>query len=63
MSPENQGIVFVDGPRWVEQKKFCMEHLRRRRGYGNQLMEILIHDEVEELILSISNRCAVCFFT
>lgn len=48
----------MDGPGWVEQKKFYMSHIRNRR-YGTHLMETLIYDEVDKLISSLNNQCEV----
>lgn len=56
---ENEGIVFVDGPAWTEQKKFCMQHLRKM-GFGGDMMERLITEEVDDLILDIKRKCEVC---
>jgi methyl farnesoate epoxidase/farnesoate epoxidase len=54
--------VFVDGPEWTEQKKFCMQHLRKK-GFGGDLMEKLISEEVDDLILHLNKRyeVQVCF--
>ncbi|XP_050428296.1 methyl farnesoate epoxidase-like [Adelges cooleyi] len=49
------GIVFVDGPVWTEQRKFCMQHLRKM-GLGGDLMERLISEEVNDLMLDIKKR-------
>nr|QRY28570.1 cytochrome P450 CYP15A1 [Sitobion avenae] len=50
------GIVFVDGPTWTEQRKFCMQHLRKM-GFGGDLMERIIIEEVNDLMLDISRKC------
>lgn len=52
------GIVFVDGPAWTEQRKFCMQHLRKM-GLGGDLMERIICEEVNDLMSEIKRRCAV----
>jgi len=49
----------VDGPAWTEQRKFCMQHLRKM-GFGGDLMERIIIEEVNDLMLDISRKCEVC---
>ncbi|XP_014242400.1 methyl farnesoate epoxidase-like isoform X2 [Cimex lectularius] len=52
------GIVFVDGPFFNEQKKFCMKHLKSF-GLNRSIMEDRITVETTELIAAIkssSNR-------
>lgn len=49
----------MDGPVWTEQRKFCMLHLRKM-GFGGDLMERLISEEVNDLMLDIKKRCEVC---
>lgn len=49
----------MDGPAWIEQKKFVMQHLRKL-GFGGDLMERLISEEVNDLMLNINRRCMVC---
>ncbi|XP_050521557.1 methyl farnesoate epoxidase-like isoform X3 [Daktulosphaira vitifoliae] len=49
------GIVFVDGPMWTEQRKFCMQHLRKM-GFGSISMEKLINEEVNNLLLDLIRR-------
>lgn len=48
----------MDGPAWTEQRKFCMQHLRKM-GFGGDTMEKLISEEVNDLILDIKKRCEV----
>jgi len=48
----------VDGPAWTEQRKFCMQHLRKM-GLGGDLMERIISEEVNDLVPDIKRRCAV----
>lgn len=43
---------------WTEQRKFCMQHLRKM-GFGGDLMERLISEEVNDLILDIRRRSKV----
>ncbi|CAI6352811.1 unnamed protein product [Macrosiphum euphorbiae] len=50
------GIVFVDGPMWNDQKKFCMQHLRKM-GFGGDLMEKIIIEEVNDLMVDITIKC------
>ncbi|KAL5237917.1 hypothetical protein ACI65C_005327 [Semiaphis heraclei] len=47
------GIVFVDGPTWNDQKKFCTQHLRKK-GFGGDLMEKIIIEEVNDLMVDIT---------
>lgn len=49
----------MDGPTWTEQRKFCMQHLRKM-GFGGDLMERIIIEEVNDLMLDISRKCEVC---
>jgi len=49
----------VDGPTWNEQRKFCMQHLRKM-GFGGDLMERIIIEEVNDIMLDISRKCEVC---
>lgn len=49
----------MDGPTWTEQRKFCMQHLRKK-GFGGDLMERIIIEEVNDLMLDISRKCEVC---
>lgn len=43
---------------WSEQKRFCMQYLRKR-GFGGDEMEKLVKDEVNDLILEIMNKSEV----
>lgn len=49
----------MDGPTWIEQRKFCMQHLRKM-GFGGDLMEKIIIEEVNDLMIDITNKCEVC---
>lgn len=49
----------MDGGAWIEQKKFFMQHLRKM-GFGSDLMEKYIIEEVNDLILDIKKRSEVC---
>lgn len=49
----------MDGPTWVEQRKFCMQHLRKM-GFGGDLMEKIVIEEVNDLMINITNKCEVC---
>ncbi|XP_060857669.1 methyl farnesoate epoxidase-like [Metopolophium dirhodum] len=49
------GIVFVDGPMWTEQRKFCMRHLRQL-GFCGDVMEKIVIEEVNDLILDITRK-------
>lgn len=48
----------MDGPAWIEQKKFFMQHLRKM-GLGGDVMEKHISEEVNDLMLDIRRRCEV----
>ncbi|XP_027842396.2 methyl farnesoate epoxidase-like [Aphis gossypii] len=50
------GVVFVDGPTWIEQRKFCMQHLRKM-GFDGDLMEKIVVEEVNDLMIDITNKC------
>ncbi|XP_025207305.1 methyl farnesoate epoxidase-like [Melanaphis sacchari] len=50
------GIVFVDGPTWTVQRKFCMQHLRKM-GFGGDLMEKIVIEEVNDLVIDITSKC------
>lgn len=49
----------MDGPAWMEQKKFLLQHLRKI-GFGHDSMENLIIAEVDDLVLNIKRECIVC---
>lgn len=51
----------MDGPTWNEQRKFCMQHLRKM-GFGGDLMERIIIEEVNDIMLDISRKCEVCVY-
>ena len=44
---------------WNDQKKFCMQHLRKM-GFGGDLMEKIIIEEVNDLMVDITIKCEVC---
>ncbi|XP_067004255.2 methyl farnesoate epoxidase isoform X2 [Anabrus simplex] len=50
------GVVFVDGPLWVEQRRFSLRHLRNF-GYGKHGMEHQIAEEASELVASLRQQC------
>jgi hypothetical protein len=43
------GITFTDGRFWHEQRSFTVRHLRHV-GFGKELMEDMIMDELQELV-------------
>ncbi len=43
------GVIFTNGPNWVEQRRFAL-HKLRDLGFGKSTMEALVSDEVSELI-------------
>ncbi|KAJ8882485.1 hypothetical protein PR048_014296 [Dryococelus australis] len=43
-----KGVVFSDGPFWVEQRRFALRHLRDF-GFGKTSMDNIMHEEVQEL--------------
>ncbi|XP_029348013.1 methyl farnesoate epoxidase-like isoform X2 [Acyrthosiphon pisum] len=49
------GIVFVDGPMWTEQRKFCMRHLQKL-GFCGDVMEKIVIEEVNDLVLDITRK-------
>ncbi|PNF29827.1 hypothetical protein B7P43_G09526 [Cryptotermes secundus] len=44
-----RGITFTDGKFWHEQRSFAVRHLRQV-GFGKELMEDMIMDELQELV-------------
>ncbi|XP_063241126.1 methyl farnesoate epoxidase-like [Bacillus rossius redtenbacheri] len=42
------GVIFSDGPFWVEQRRFTLRHLRDL-GFSKSIMTTVMHDEFEEL--------------
>jgi methyl farnesoate epoxidase/farnesoate epoxidase len=56
------GVVFTDGTRWQEQRRFSTRHLRNL-GLAGDAMERIISEEVEDLVQSIHkkfNETEVC---
>ncbi|KAJ9585265.1 hypothetical protein L9F63_002965, partial [Diploptera punctata] len=49
------GVVFTDGPVWQEQRRFCMQHLRKL-GLGSRSMEAHIEEEARDLVASLHRR-------
>lgn len=49
------GITCVDGPFWIEQRKFVERHLKSV-GYGKKPMESLIQGEVEDILEILSKN-------
>ncbi|XP_049788059.1 farnesoate epoxidase-like isoform X2 [Schistocerca cancellata] len=49
------GMLFNDGPAWVQQRRFTLRHLRDF-GFGKLSMEGRILEEVEDLLSSIRNN-------
>lgn len=43
------GVLVVDGPLWVEQRRFILRHLRDL-GFGKTDMTVLIEDESKRLV-------------
>ncbi|KAJ9576496.1 hypothetical protein L9F63_025606, partial [Diploptera punctata] len=43
---KRMGVVFTDGPVWQEQRRFCMQHLRKL-GLGSRSMEAHIEERSE----------------
>ncbi|XP_069701115.1 methyl farnesoate epoxidase-like isoform X2 [Periplaneta americana] len=50
------GVVFTDGPGWLEQRRFCLRHLRKF-GLGKRSMEAQIETEAGELVQSLRIQC------
>lgn len=49
------GVVFSDGPYWVEQRRFAVRHLRDF-GFGKKSMEGMILDQVEDIVKEMKNH-------
>uniref|UniRef100_A0A914YY87 Cytochrome P450 n=1 Tax=Panagrolaimus superbus TaxID=310955 RepID=A0A914YY87_9BILA len=49
------GLIFTDGPRWIEQRRFALKILRDF-GMGKNLMQEKVLDEVTILIQSVKNN-------
>jgi len=49
------GVVFVDGPTWVEHRRFSIQHLKKL-GFGRNIMEVLIEDEAMALVNWIKSK-------
>jgi hypothetical protein len=43
------GVFFSDGPFWIEQRRFALQHLRDL-GFGRRIMVASICEEVEDVI-------------
>ena len=44
-----EGIVFTEGRKWQEQRRFALRRLRDF-GFGTRSMEAIVQDEIQELI-------------
>jgi hypothetical protein len=49
------GLIFTDGPYWLELRRFTLRHLRDF-GYGKTNMESLIMHEVDDLIQEMRSK-------
>jgi methyl farnesoate epoxidase/farnesoate epoxidase len=47
--------VFIDGPLWQEQRRFCLQHLRKL-GFGKRSMEAQIEVEAGDLVMTLQNK-------
>jgi hypothetical protein len=56
------GVIFTDGPYWLELRRFTLRHLRNF-GYGKTSMESLIMQEVDDLIKEMSTKDTVQVIT
>jgi hypothetical protein len=52
------GVIFADGPYWLQLRCFTLRHLRNF-GYGKSSMESLIMREVDDLIKEMSSKDTV----
>ncbi|XP_069696212.1 methyl farnesoate epoxidase-like [Periplaneta americana] len=52
------GLVFSDGPYWVEQRRFTLRHLRDF-GFGKKSMERLILDQVDDIVKEMKNHSII----
>lgn len=50
-----KGITCSEGPLWVEQRSFAVRHLRNI-GVGKSLMDLKIHEEVENMLRAIETQ-------
>jgi methyl farnesoate epoxidase/farnesoate epoxidase len=50
------GVVFTDGPLWQEQRRFCLQHLRKL-GLGKRSMDEQIEAEVQDLVATLQRKC------
>jgi len=55
------GVLFSDGPFWVEQRKFLLRHLRNF-GLGRLSMEEFIIEEIEDTMKEITQKETVQVF-
>uniref|UniRef100_A0A0N4ZDC8 Cytochrome P450 18a1 (inferred by orthology to a D. melanogaster protein) n=1 Tax=Parastrongyloides trichosuri TaxID=131310 RepID=A0A0N4ZDC8_PARTI len=53
---KDQGIIFSEGPNWVDQRRMAF-HILRNFGMGKDLMEKRVHDSVNDLIKFITDQC------
>lgn len=52
---KRHGLIFTDGPYWLELRRFTLRHLRNF-GYGKTSMENLIMQEVDDLIKEMRRK-------
>ena len=50
------GVVFIDGPLWQEQRRFCLQHLRKL-GLGRRSMDEQIEAEAQDLVVTLQSKC------
>ncbi|KAF2363760.1 Cytochrome P450 [Trinorchestia longiramus] len=53
---KNIGVINSDGPRWVENRRFLLRHLRDL-GMGRTTLEDSIHDEAAMLVDHLEKTC------
>ena len=50
------GVVFTDGPLWQEQRRFCLQHLRKL-GLGRRSVDEQIEAEAQDLVVTLQSKC------
>lgn len=50
------GVVFTDGPMWQEQRRFCLQHLRKL-GLGRRSVDEQIEAEAQDLVVTLRSKC------
>ncbi|PSN47976.1 Methyl farnesoate epoxidase, partial [Blattella germanica] len=53
---KKMGVVFTEGPMWQEQRRFCVQHLRKL-GLGTRSMEMNIEEEANDLVALFRKKC------